>query len=180
MTIVAEATVPADHGVPLMPALAQDCRAREGEYLTFRLGGEDYGIDILLVQEIRGWEEPTRIAGAPASLRGVLNLRGVIVPIVDLRSMFGLEAAFDAVTVTMVLNVAGLTVGAVVDAVADVVALKPGQIKEAPAFCGAPRASHITGLGTVQHGESRRMLILLDIQRLMAAAETGLAAQSVA
>lgn len=179
MTLIAEASV-SDHQVAARPPdPAQTCTARDGEYLTFRLGDEDYGIDILRVQEIRGWEQPTRIAGAPVSFLGVLNLRGAIVPIIDLRTLFGLGAAFDAVTVTMVLNVAGLTIGAVVDSVADVVALEPGQINDPPDFCGAARAGHITGLGTVRHGESQRMLILLDIQRLVAAAGAGLAAKTL-
>jgi len=82
--------------------------ARAGEYLTFKLGGEEYGIDILRVQEIRSYEQPTRIANAPGYLKGVVNLRGVIVPIVDLRVKFGLpDPAYDTFTVVIVLNVKG-------------------------------------------------------------------------
>ncbi len=147
------------------------------EYLTFRLDAEEYGIDILRVQEIRGYEPPTRLASAPECVRGVLNLRGVIVPIVDLRMKFGIEARFDAFTVTVVLNVCGRTVGAVVDSVSDVIELQPAQIQEAPQFSGADDAGHITGLGTVKQGASERMLILLDIQQLMTGADMGLVEQ---
>ena len=107
------------------------------EYLSFRLGTEEYGIDILRVQEIRGYEQPTRLVGAPEFIRGVLNLRGVIVPIVDLRVRFGIDAGFDTFTVTVVLNVAGRTVGAVVDSVSDVLELSADNIKPAPEFNGA-------------------------------------------
>ena len=135
------------------------------EYLTLCLGDEEYGIDILRVQEIRGFEPPTRIAGMPDFIRGVLNLRGVIVPIVDLRLRLGVESRFDAVTVTVVLNVAGRTVGAIVDSVSDVIQLARTQIKPAPEFNGAVDAGHVTGLGTVSQGERERMLILLDIEK---------------
>lgn len=145
------------------------------EYLTFRLGAEEYGIGILRVQEIRGYEAPTRLPGAPACVRGVLNLRGAIVPVVDLRTRFGVEPAFDAATVTVVLNVGGRTIGAVVDAVSDVVDLGNGQIKPAPAFHGGGGASHITGIGSLRQGDRERMLILLDIEQLMADTAIGLA-----
>lgn len=152
------------------PALAR-------EYLSFRLGNEEYGIDILRVQEIRGYEQPTRIVGAPDFIRGVLNLRGVIVPIVDLRVRFGLEPRFDTITVTVVLNVAGRTVGAVVDSVSDVLELEPEQIKPAPEFNGNIDAGKIIGLGTVKQGDQERMLILLDIEKLMTSADMGLVDQ---
>ena len=98
--------------------------ARSGEYLTFRLGGEEYGIDILRVQEIRSYEPPTRIANAPSFIKGVVNLRGVIVPIIDLRVKLGCETIeYNAFTVVVVLNVKGRVVGAVVDSVSDVLAL---------------------------------------------------------
>jgi purine-binding chemotaxis protein CheW len=148
------------------------------EYLTLCLGDEEYGIDILRVQEIRGYEQPTRIAGAPDFIRGVLNLRGVIVPVVDLRLRLGVESRFDAVTVTIVLNVAGRTVGAIVDSVSDVIELARTQIKPAPEFNGAVDAGHVTGLGTIRQGERERMLILLDIEKLMASANLGLVEQA--
>lgn len=145
------------------------------ECLSFRLGAEEYGIDILRVQEIRGYEPPTRIANAPTFVKGVLNLRGIIVPVVDLRLKFGLEhAAYDAITVTVVLNVAGRTVGAVVDAVSDVVALTREQIMPAPEFNSTVDPSHVVGIGAIRQGERERMLILLDIEALMSSAEMGL------
>ena len=144
------------------------------EYLSFRLGAEDYGIDILRVQEIRGYEAPTRMAGAPEFVRGVLNLRGVIVPIVDLRMRFGIEPRLDALTVSVILNVNGRTVGVVVDSVSDVLELAPAQIKPAPAFGGSLDTAHITGIATVKSGDVERMLILLDITQLMSQPELGL------
>lgn len=155
------------------PATAAPPVARE--VLSFRLGAEEYGIDILMVQEIRGYEPPTRIAKAPPFIKGVVNLRGVIVPIVDMRVRFGLAAVeYNAFTVTIVLNIAGRTVGMVVDSVSDVLELQGGQIKPAPEFHGTVDAGHITGLGTVRSGEAERMLILLDIERLMTSPEMGL------
>jgi len=134
------------------------------EFLTFRLGAEEYGIEILKVQEIRGWEVPTAIAGTPEFIKGVINLRGTIVPIVDLRLKFGLEKAnYDEFTVVIILSVARRVVGIVVDAVSDVVTLAPEQIRPAPEFGASVDARFITGLGTL--GE--RMLVLADIERLM-------------
>jgi purine-binding chemotaxis protein CheW len=150
-----------------------DTAARE--FLTFRLGAEEYGIDILKVQEIRGYEQPTRIANAPAFIKGVVNLRGVIVPIVDLRMKFNLgEPNYDSMTVVIILNVAKRVIGVVVDSVSDVLELKGGEIKPAPQFNGAVDAGHITGLGSVKNGEEDRMLILVDIEALMASADMGL------
>ena len=142
-----------------------------GEFLTFRLGGEEYGIDILKVQEIRSYEPPTRIANAPAFIKGVVNLRGVIVPIVDLRLRLGCESAeYSALTVVIVLNVKGRVVGAVVDSVSDVLELARDAIKPAPEMASAVDASFITGIGSV----GDRMLILMDIEGLMASEEMGL------
>jgi purine-binding chemotaxis protein CheW len=152
---------------------------RAQEFLTFRLGAEEYGIDILKVQEIRGYDTVTRIANAPAFIKGVINLRGVIVPIVDLRLKFGLgEATYDAFTVVIVLNVAGRTVGAVVDSVSDVLELAPDQIRPAPQFDSLLDAACITGLGSVRQGygedASERLLILVDIERLMTSEDMAL------
>jgi purine-binding chemotaxis protein CheW len=144
------------------------------EVLTFRLGPEEYAIDIMRVQEIRGYEAPTRLAGAPAFIRGVLNLRGVIVPVVDLRVKFGMDAHFDTVTATVILNILGRTLGTVVDSVSDVLELRADQIREAPEFNSAVDARHILGLATVSQGERDRMLILLDIEQLMSTADMGL------
>jgi purine-binding chemotaxis protein CheW len=138
------------------------------EFLSFRLGAEEYGIEILKVQEIRGWENPTAIANTPAFIKGVINLRGIIVPIVDLRLKFRLgEAKYDSLTVVIILSVAKRVMGIVVDAVSDVITLAPQQISPAPEFGAALDTRFITGLGTV--GE--RMLILADIERLMTSAD---------
>ncbi len=168
-----------DHTPQELDAVAASAAAAPNEVLTLRLGAEEYGIDILRVQEIRSYEQPTRIAGAPPHVLGVTNLRGVIVPIVDLRSRFGLDAQFGSGTVTVVLAVGGRTVGAVVDAVSDVVALAPAQIKPAPAFGSAIDAGHITGIATLGEGKGARMLILADIQALMHGSEVALAAEVV-
>ncbi len=154
-------------------------QATAHEYLTFRLGAEEYGIDILKVQEIRGYEQPTRIANAPSFIKGVVNLRGVIVPIVDLRVKFALgEPTYDAMTVVIILNVAKRVVGVVVDSVSDVLELKGEQIRPAPEFNGAVDAAFITGLGSVTQGEgeaqTHRMLILVDIEQLMTSTDMGL------
>ncbi len=128
----------------------------------------EYGIDILKVQEIRGYESPTRIANAPSYLKGVLNLRGAIVPIMDLRVKLGQEQVdFDDLTVTMILNLAQGPVGAVVDAVSDVIELAPAQIRPAPVFDSAVDTAHMTGIATIQQDDTERMLILLDIEKLM-------------
>jgi purine-binding chemotaxis protein CheW len=163
----------------MMEKFDVEARVAVQEYLTFRLGGEEYGIDILKVQEIRGYEQVTRIANAPAFIKGVVNLRGVIVPIVDLRLKFNLgEATYDAFTVVIILNVANRVVGAVVDSVSDVLELKPEQIKAAPEFNSLLDASYITGLGSVKSGSgeeaTERMLILVDIERLMSSADMAL------
>jgi purine-binding chemotaxis protein CheW len=145
------------------------------EFLSFKLGAEEYGIDILKVQEIRGYEQPTRIANAPDFIKGVVNLRGVIVPIVDMRVRFGLDdVQYNGFTVVIILNIAGRTVGMVVDSVSDVLALSGESIRPAPEFHGSVDASYITGLGAVQTGDSLRMLILMDIEQIMRSPEMGL------
>ena len=151
------------------------------EFLTFRLGEEEYGIDILRVQEIRSYEQPTRIANAPAFIKGVVNLRGVIVPIIDLRLKLGCDTAeYNTFTVVVVLNVKGRVVGAVVDSVSDVLELTREQIKSAPSLSSSVDSSFITGIGAVKtgqgegEGKSERMLILMDIEGLMSSADMGL------
>ena len=135
-----------------------------GEFLTFRLGAEEYGIDILRVQEIRSYEAPTRIANAPPFIKGVVNLRGVIVPIVDLRLKLGCEAVdYNEFTVVIVLNVAGRVVGAVVDSVSDVLELSNDAVKPAPELASSVDTRFITGIGNV----GDRMLILMDIEAFM-------------
>jgi len=150
-------------------------RAMPQEYLSFSLGAEEYGISILCVQEIRSYEVPTRIAGASAFISGVLNLRGEIVPVVDLRIRFDAPLRFDASTVTVVLNLPGRNLGVVVDSVSDVLDLKAEDIRPVPAFSGAIDARHITGVATVQQDQRERMLMLLDIDQLVAGADIGLA-----
>jgi purine-binding chemotaxis protein CheW len=156
--------------------------AQGGEFLTFRLGAEEYGIDILRVQEIRSYEQPTRIANSPAFIKGVVNLRGVIVPIIDLRLKLGCDLAeYNAFTVVVVLNVHGRVVGAVVDSVSDVLELDRDDIKPAPELSSSIDASFITGIGTIKTGqgenETERMLILMDIEGLMSSADMGLISQ---
>jgi purine-binding chemotaxis protein CheW len=134
------------------------------EMLAFRLGSEDYGIDILKVQEIRGYDKVTRMANSPEFIKGVVNLRGIIVPIVDMRIKFGLaQADYDHHTVVVVLNVAGRVVGMVVDGVSDVLTMTADQVRPAPEFGGTLSSEYITGLGTVED----RMLILMDVEKLM-------------
>lgn len=150
------------HGAP---------EAGSKEFLIFTLGEEHYGIDILKVQEIRGYDAVTRVANAPAFIKGVINLRGVIVPIADMRMKFQLEhAAYDDQTVVVVLNVAGRVAGIVVDGVSDVRTLAPEKIRPAPAFNSTLSTDYITGIGTVDD----RMLILMDIEKLMTSPEMAL------
>jgi len=157
------------------PPTARAAVAAAGEYLSFRLGAEEYGIDILKVQEIRSYEAPTRIANAPAFMKGVVNLRGVIVPIVDLRLKLGCDAAeVNAFTVVIVLNVRGRVVGAVVDSVSDVLELDQDGIKPAPEMSSAIDIGFITGIASPKTEAGERMLILMDIEALMTSAEMGL------
>lgn len=138
------------------------------EYLTFTLGSEEYAIDILKVQEIRGYEQPTLIANAPSFIKGVINLRGIIVPIVDLRIKFQLGAIeYTPFTVVIILNVAGRVIGVVVDSVSDVISLNSNQIRQAPDFSGSFDTKYILGLATVD----TRMMIVTDIERLMTSAD---------
>ena len=143
---------------------AQQADAGGQEFLVFTLGAEEYGIDILKVQEIRGYDSVTRIANAPDFIKGVINLRGIIVPIVDMRIKFHLgRVEYDQHTVVIVLNIAHRVVGMVVDGVSDVLTLQPDQIMPAPGFGATLTTEYVTGLGTVDG----RMLILLDIEALM-------------
>lgn len=141
------------------------------EYLTFTLGSEEYAIDILKVQEIRGYEVPTLIANAPPFIKGVINLRGIIVPIVDLRIKFNLgKVEYTPFTVVIILNIAGRVIGAVVDSVSDVLSLTAAQIRPAPDFSGTFDTKYILGLASVEE----RMLIVTDIERLMTSADMAL------
>ena len=134
------------------------------EFLTFSLGNETYGIDILKVQEIRGYDTVTHIANAPDFIKGVINLRGVIVPIVDMRIKFRVgEPTYHEFTVVIIMNVLEKVIGMVVDTVSDVVALSPEQIRPAPVLGAALDTDYITGLGT----QNDQMLILVDIEKLI-------------
>jgi purine-binding chemotaxis protein CheW len=141
------------------------------EFLTFTLGAEEYAIDILRVQEIRGYDQVTAIANSPAFIKGVINLRGAIVPIVDLRIKFNLPSVtYDQFTVVIILNVRERIVGAVVDSVSDVIALTAQEVKPPPEFGGSFDTEYLLGLATV----SERMLILVDIEKLMSSPELAL------
>jgi len=145
------------------------------QFLSFRLGAEEYGIDILRVQEIRSYENPTRIADAPHFIKGVVNLRGLIVPIVDLRLKLACEGAeYTDFTVVIVLNVRGRVMGVVVDSVSDVLALGADSIKPAPEMNASVNSGYIMGMGCVKSGDVERLLILTDIDALMSSAEMGL------
>jgi len=138
------------------------------QYLTFMLAGEEYGVDILRVQEIKGWDRVTRIPHTPNYVLGVINLRGAVVPIIDLRLRFGIEEIkFGPTTVVIVVRVAGerdeRTVGMVVDAVSEVYNVEAGDSKPPPEMCGSVDKVFVKALATVED----KMLILLDIDRLI-------------
>jgi purine-binding chemotaxis protein CheW len=145
----------------------RDAVVQGREYLTFSLGSEEYAVDILKVQEIRGYDAVTRIANTPAFIKGVINLRGVIVPIVDLRIKFGVaEPEYNQFTVVIVLNVLDRVVGVVVDSVSDVATLADEQVKAAPEL-GTLDTKFVTGMGTIDD----RMLIIVDIEKLLSSAD---------
>ena len=163
-------------GTATAPVAAAAAFTSLREFLAFKLGAEEYGIDILRVQEIRSYEEPTRIANAPPFIKGVVNLRGVIVPIVDMRLKFNLErAAYDSFTVVIVLNIGTRVMGMVVDAVSDVITLTPEQLHPVPEFNSAIESDHLLAIGSID----QRMLILVDIEKLMSSAEMGLVEQTL-
>lgn len=156
-----------------MNQVAEEGKVAAGprEYLTFRLDQEEYGIDILKVQEIRGYEKPTRIANAPTFIKGVVNLRGTIVPIVDMRLKFNCaQAEYNSFTVVIILNLGHRVVGIVVDSVSDVMELAQENIQAAPEVDATIDGSAVVGLGSV----GDRMLILLDIEKLMSSVDMGL------
>lgn len=143
----------------------------EGEYLTFVLGSESYGLDILKVQEIRGYDAVTQIANTPAFIKGVINLRGKIVPIVDLRVKFNMgKVEYSEFTVVIILNLGGRIVGIVVDGVSDVMRLDTSQIRGVPDIVASIDTQYITGLASV----AEKMFILVDIERLMNSQEMAL------
>jgi len=152
--------------------------AREAtrEVLVFVLGKEEYGVDILKVQEIRGYEKVTPIPAAPAYLKGVINLRGIIVPVIDLRIKFGLaDPKYDSFTVVIILRLASRVIGMVVDGVSDVVALAASDVKAAPQLGSLVDSSFLAGLAT----QGERMVLLLDIEKFLSSAELNLLGQAV-
>lgn len=141
------------------------------EFLAFKLGKEEYGIDILKVQEIRGYEAVTRIANSPEHIKGVINLRGIIIPVIDLRIKFNLGTpTYDQFTVVIILNINSRVMGIVVDGVSDVTTLTKEQIKPAPDMGSSFSSEFLVGLATIED----RMLILVDIDRLMLSNEMGI------
>ena len=153
------------------PAISANLSMHVTEFLAYRLGTEEYGIDIQKVQELRSDDAVTAIANAPAYIKGVVNLRGIIVPIIDMRIRFNLgEPIYDQFTVVIILNLGGRIVGMVVDSVSDVITLEASQIRPAPEMGSAVETDYLLGIGTIED----RMLILVDIDRLMASAEVGL------
>lgn len=142
------------------------------QFLTFIMSDEEYGVDILRVQEIRGWDSVTPIPNTPAYLKGVVNLRGMIVPIIDLRERFDLESVeYGSTTVVIVLKVVNeqseRIMGIVVDAVSDVYNIKPEDMKPAPDFGDDISIEFVQGLATI----SEKILILLDIDKMLNAKE---------
>jgi purine-binding chemotaxis protein CheW len=141
------------------------------EFLAFTLGKEEYGIEILKVQELRGYESVTSIANSPEFIKGVVNLRGIIVPIIDMRIKFNLGTpTYDQFTVVIILNISGHTMGMVVDSVSDVITLAADQIKAPPELGTVFNTDYLIGLGTIDE----RMLILVDIDKLMSSDDMGL------
>jgi purine-binding chemotaxis protein CheW len=150
-------------------------REQVREVLVFVLGGEEYAVDILKVQEIRGYEKVTAIPSAPPYLKGVVNLRGIIVPVIDMRIKFGLaEAKYDSFTVVIILRVAGRVIGIVVDGVSDVVRLAPSEVKPAPGLGSIVDSGFLAGLAT----QGDRMILLLEIEKFLASGELKLVEQA--
>lgn len=159
-----------------IPTPAQAGRVNIGEFLAFKLGREEYGVDILRVQEIRSYEAPTRIANAPAHVLGVVNLRGVIVPIVDMRIKFNMaEVNYNIFTVVIVLNIGRQVVGMVVDGVSDVIMLGSDQLRPVPEISSSIGSENLLAIGSMED----RMVILLDIERFMSSSDMGLTSQTL-
>ena len=152
----------------------QALRETTREVLVFVLGQEEYGVDILKVQEIRGYEKVTPIPAAPVYLKGVMNLRGIIVPVIDLRLKFGMaDPRYDSFTVVIILRVAGRVIGIVVDGVSDVTRLAAADVKAAPQLGSVVDSSFLAGLAT----QGDRMVLLLDIEKFLSSGEMNLLAQ---
>jgi purine-binding chemotaxis protein CheW len=167
-----ESNVRSDLGISATEGAPSNSAAQQ--YLSFMLGGEEYATDILRVQEIKGWDTVTRVPYSPSYVLGVINLRGAIVPVVDLRVRFGLEKAeFDSATVVIVVHVSGARgeriVGVVVDAVSDVYNFSSDNIKPPPDALGAVDQVFVTGLAN----HDGKLVILLDIERLVISSVNG-------
>lgn len=162
--------------------MTTQCLREGGEFLAFSLSNKEYGIGILSVQEIRSYEEPTRIADAPPHIKGVLHLRGVIVPIVDLRVKLGCPAPYNTFTVVIVVNIKGRVIGVVVDSVSDVIELSHDRIMPAPELANAVDKNFVIGTSWFSVGEGKfsteRTLTLIDIEALMGSTDMGLIAQT--
>ena|SRR5258706_6459373 len=149
-------------------AVPATMREATREVLVFVLGKEEYGVDILKVQEIRGYEKVTPLPAAPDYLKGVVNLRGTIVPVIDLRVKFRLaNPAYDATTVMVVLRIAERVIAIVVDGVSDVIRLAPSDVKPAPQLGSLVDSSYLAGLAT----RDERMILLVDIERFLSSGE---------
>ena len=168
-----------DRAEPLAPLVASQLDAPAAdisEFLAFKLGDEEYGMNILCVQEIRSYEAPTRIANAPEFIKGMINLRGVIVPIVDMRIKFNLaRVSYDAFTVVIVLSIGRHVIGMVVDGVSDVITFKPEQLRPVPEFTAAIGSDYLLAIGSL----GKRMLMLLDIEKLMTSPGMGLLSETL-
>lgn len=141
------------------------------EFLAFTLGDEEYGIGIQNVQELRSYDTVTRLANAPEFIKGVVNLRGIIVPIIDMRIKFSLGTpVYDQFTVVIILSIAGRVMGMVVDSVSDVITLTSAEIKPPPQMGTAINTDYLIGIGALD----QRLLILIDIARLMSSEDIGL------
>jgi len=171
MTEAAQQIIESDIGI--------EVNGETDQFLTFIMSTEEYGVDILRVQEIRGWDSVTPIPNCPPYIKGVINLRGTIVPIVDLRERFGLESVeYGPTTVVIVLKVIGETseriMGIVVDAVSDVYNIKSEDMKPAPDFGSVVSIEFVSGLATIDE----KMLIILDIDTMLNSNDINAVAQS--
>ena len=160
--------------MPTPPAPAPGAIGPTHQYLSFFLGGEEYATDILRVQEIKGWDTVTRVPYSPSYILGVINLRGAIVPVIDLRVRFSLDTAgFDSATVIIVVHVAGprgeRVVGIVVDAVSDVYSISADSIQPPPDVMGSIDHMFVTGLARLDD----KLVIILDIERLVTSSILG-------
>jgi len=138
------------------------------QFVTFTLGNEEYGVEILKVQEIIGYQGFTKIPNVPPFVKGVLNLRGSVVPVIDLRLKFGMpEKEYDKFTVILILEVAGRIIGTIVDAVSDVVTLTEDEMQPTPDFSSGIRTDFISGMGR----KDDKLIILLDIDKVLSDGE---------